>query len=293
MCCIFEYMIEQLKDKYATPELAGKAINTLARISSSKAGKLALDIFCSPREGKELSKKEKRFLDRAENTDLAFEDYTVRVYRWGTGSRKLFLAHGYESNSARWRALVPLLVRNDYEVVAMDAPAHGQSGSKMLNGVQYANALKLVIEKEKPFAVIGHSLGAMSTAWYFKDLDNIPISKFITLAIPSKLRTAINLFYEILGMNANAIKAMETHFNKKFGFTIDDFTVAKFFKDCDVNGTMIHDKSDTVVSIEEALSIHQVWNNSFLIETNGLGHFLQSGDVFRMILEELDKSSKI
>lgn len=282
-------MIEQLKDKYATPELAGKAINTLARISSSKAGELALDIFCSPREGKELSKKEMRFLDSAVNTDLAFEDYALRVYKWGTGSQKLFLAHGYESNSARWRALIPLLVRNNYEVVAMDAPAHGQSGGKMVNGIQYANALKLVIEREEPFAIIAHSLGAMSTAWYFKDLDKIPVSKFIMLAASSKLRTAINLFYDVLGMNANAIKAMETQFNKKFGFTIDDWTVAEYFKDCDISGTLIHDKLDPIASIEEAYSIHHVWDRSTLIETNGLGHSLQSADVFRLILTELDK----
>ena len=281
-------MLKELKDKYATPELAGKAINTLAKISPMKAGKLGLEIFCTPREGRELTAKEMRFMQGAETTVLPFEDYTINMYRWGSGERKLMLAHGYESNTARWRALIPLLVREGYEIIAFDAPAHGLSGGKTLNGVQYANASELVIQREKPFAVIAHSLGAMSTAWYFQRTDNIPIEKFIMMAAPSKLRTVMNLFFEAVGMSPKAIKGLEKHFTQKFGFDIDTFTVEEYIRKCDVAGCIIHDRLDQVAPFTQAEAIHQSWKGSKLIETNGLGHFLQSGDVYRMILKELE-----
>lgn len=281
-------MLKQLKNKYATPELAGKTINALAKISPVKAGKLGLDIFCTPREGKELTAKELRFIDGAETTVLPFEDYSINMYRWGRGERKLMLAHGYESNSSRWRALVPLLVRQGYEVVAFDAPAHGLSGGKTLNGVQYANASELVIQKENPFAVIGHSLGAMSTAWYFHRIDKITVEKFIILATPSKLRTVMDLFFKALSMTPEAIAGLEKHFIQKFGFDIDTFSVEDYIKKCEVPGSIIHDRSDQVAPFSEAEAIHKSWKGSKLIETNGLGHFLQSGDVYRMILSELE-----
>jgi pimeloyl-ACP methyl ester carboxylesterase len=281
-------MLNQLKNKYATPELAGKAINALALISPLKAGKLGLEIFCTPREGRELTTKEMRFINGAETTVLPFEDYTINMYRWGTGDRKLMLAHGYESNTSRWRALVPLLLREGFQVVAFDAPAHGLSGGKTLNGVQYANASELVIQREKPFAVIGHSLGAMSTAWYFQRIDNIPIEKFIMMAAPSKLRTVMNYFFETLNLSPKAIAGLEKHFTQKIGFGIDAFTLEDYIKNCDVPGTIIHDQSDDIAPFAQAKAIHQSWKGSKLIATNGLGHYLQSGDVYRMILTELE-----
>jgi len=283
-------MLQRLKNKYATAESAGKAINALARISPIKAGKVGLELFCTPRKGRVLTAKEMRFIKGAEETiALPFENYTLNMYRWGKGERKLMLAHGYESNTSRWRALVPLLVREGYEVVAFDAPAHGLSGGKTLNGVQYANASQLIIEIEKPFAVIGHSLGAMSTAWYFQRIETMPIEKFIMLATPSKLRTVMNLFIEALNLTPTAITGLEKHFIQKIGFCIDDFTLEDYIKKCDVAGCIIHDRLDTIIPFSEAQAIHQSWQGSTLIETNGLGHYLQSGDVYRKILTELEK----
>lgn len=160
-------MMKQLREQFATPKLAGKSINTLVHLSPDKAGVFAFQLFCTPREGRILKPKELKFLDKAEQLDLFVGEIALRSYYWTGGEETILLAHGYESNSGRWRALVPFLIRNGYSVVAIDAPAHGLSGNDTVNGVLYAQSLEMVIKHYSPDYAIGHSFGGMSLAYYF------------------------------------------------------------------------------------------------------------------------------
>lgn len=281
-------MIKRLKEQFATPKLAGKSINALAHLSPEKAGRVAFQLFCSPREGRNLNKKEQRFLDQAEQVELQLGDIVIRSYVWVGGKQKVLLAHGYESNSARWRALVPFLVRNGYTVIAIDAPAHGQSSNDTVNGVLYAQSLELAIHHFSPQFAIGHSFGGMSLAYYFSTFEYQSINKLILMATPSRLRIVINLFYETLGMSTKSRQAMEDHFNNHFGFSIDVFTVGEFIKQCEIPGLIIHDEEDTVAPIQEAHHIKESWQISDLFITKGLGHYLQSGQVYKTILNSLN-----
>lgn len=285
---IFGIVIKRLKEQFATPKLAGKSINALVHMSPKKAGRLSFQLFCSPREGRILNAKEQRFLDQAEQVDLELGDLPIKTYVWEGGERKVLLAHGYESNSARWRALVPFLIRNGYTVIAIDAPAHGQSGNDTVNGVLYAQSLELTIRHFSPQFAIGHSFGGMSLAYYFSTFEYQPILKMILMATPSRLRIVIDLFYETLGLTTESRQAMEDHFTNHFGFSIDYFTVGEFIKDCKIPGLIIHDKGDTVAPVEEAHHIKNAWESSDLIVTNGLGHYLQSSEVYHSILDCLN-----
>lgn len=284
---IFAIVIKRLKEQFATPKLAGKSINALAHLSPEKAGRLSFQLFCSPREGRTLNKKEQRFLDQAEQVELQLDHIAIRSYVWEGGKPKVLLAHGYESNSARWRALVPFLVRSGYTVIAIDAPAHGQSGNDTVNGVLYAQSLELAIQHFSPQFAIGHSFGGMSLAYYFSTFEYQSIDKLILMATPSRLRIIIDLFYETLGLTTKSRRAMEDYFTNHFGFTIDFFTVGDFIKQCKIPGLIIHDEEDIVAPIQEAHHIKESWQSSDLLITNGLGHYLQSGQVYKSILNAL------
>jgi len=276
-----------IRQQFTKAQIAGKSLNILSKANPSKAGKMAFDIFCTPREGKVFKAKESAFLNKAEQHTVLVHDIEVSTYHWKGGEKLVLLAHGYESNSARWRALVPTLLRHNYSVVAVDAPAHGLSSNKTVNGVLYAQTLEKVIKRFSPNFAIGHSFGGMSLAYYFSTFKYQTIDKIILMATPSRLRLIINLFYDELNLNDRCRQAMETYFEKQFGFTIDDFTVGEFIKNCQIPGAIIHDESDLIAPITEADHIHENWNNSTLIKTTGLGHFLQSGDVFNHILDVL------
>lgn len=276
-----------IKQQFTKAQLAGKSLNVLAKANASKAGKMAFEIFCTPREGKVLNKKELAFLNKAEQKDVSVHDIKVKTYHWSGGEKIVLLAHGYESNSARWRALVPTLLRHDYSVIAVDAPAHGLSGNKTVNGVLYAETLEQVIKAFNPHFAIGHSFGGMSLAYYFSTFQYQAVEKLILMATPSRLRLVIDLFFQELGLSDKCKIAMENHFEGTFGFTIDYFTVGQFINHCSIPGIIIHDESDLIAPIAEAHHIHDNWEGSKLITTTGLGHFLQSGNVFNHILDEI------
>jgi len=280
-------MIQQLKEQFATPRVAGKSINTLVHISPDKAGRFAFHLFCSPRKGRQLKPKEINFLEGATQIDLHLGEISLKSYYWKAGNETVLLAHGYESNSARWRALVPFLMRSGFSVVAVDAPAHGLSGSDTVNGVLYAQALDLVIKHFSPHYAIGHSFGGMSLAYYFSTFSYQTIDKLMLMATPSRLRNVTDLFSDTLALSEKSQKAMDDHFSNHFGFTIDDFTVGDFIKSCRIPGLIIHDAEDTVAPIEGAHQINNSWESSELKVTKGLGHFLQSGEVYKTIVDFL------
>ena len=55
------------------------------------------------------------------------------TYRWLGKKETILLAHGWESNSFRWKDLIVKLdTALDYNVIALDAPAHGRSSGESI-----------------------------------------------------------------------------------------------------------------------------------------------------------------
>jgi pimeloyl-ACP methyl ester carboxylesterase len=90
----------------------------------------------------------------------------IAVYRWGSGKgKKVLLMHGWGGTGLGFQYLIGELVREGYDVIAYDAPAHGASEGKRTNLVQWMHVLGQFLRREEPvFAVIGHSVGALESA---------------------------------------------------------------------------------------------------------------------------------
>jgi hypothetical protein len=102
-------------------------LNSLSAFSEKKAGNITIRLFGSPRKGLLLG-ADTEFLKSAKWETLQLNGHNIQTYHWaGTGARVL-LAHGWESNSARWKPLISLLQAQNYDIVAMDAPRHGATG---------------------------------------------------------------------------------------------------------------------------------------------------------------------
>jgi alpha-beta hydrolase superfamily lysophospholipase len=63
------------------------------------------------------------------------------------------------------------LVKKGYEVIAFDAPAHGDSSGKTANAFQYRDAIKAVYEKFGPMhSFIAHSFGGLALSLFMEEL---------------------------------------------------------------------------------------------------------------------------
>src|SRR5690606_38336992 len=114
--------------KFVLQKIIGFFINTISIFSPKLAARMALFLFTKPLKGK-INEKQSDFLDTAFREELTFNNMPIMTYRWLGKRETILLAHGWESNSARWQTLITNLKQRGFGVVALDAPAHGRSGS--------------------------------------------------------------------------------------------------------------------------------------------------------------------
>src|SRR5688572_26259329 len=104
-------------------------INVTAMASRKKAAALAFDLFCTP--VRKSRKKPPPIFSSGEKLSFKLDKLTVRGHRWNhPQEKKMLIIHGFESSSRNFdRYIVPMIKKN-YEVIAFDAPAHGESDGK-------------------------------------------------------------------------------------------------------------------------------------------------------------------
>src|SRR5210317_2463091 len=114
------------------PKIVGVYLNVLSIFSSDYAANKALHLFSKPRKGR-LKPYQEKFLDSAIQQTLYFEDLAIQVYHWEGTKETILLAHGWESNTARWKNKINLFKKEGFNIIALDAPAHGKSSSDSFN----------------------------------------------------------------------------------------------------------------------------------------------------------------
>jgi len=144
----------------------GLYLNILSFISPKKATQKAYDLFSIPRKGKIKSDGIPEILQEAEAIALDFEGNTIQTYTWKGGETVIFLIHGWESNSARWKKALPFLLKTGNTIIAIDAPAHGLSSGIDFNVPKYAEFINHVAQRFKPQILIGHSIGGKACLYY-------------------------------------------------------------------------------------------------------------------------------
>lgn len=267
----------------------GVYFNIACYFAPKKIAKTAFTLFCTPRKGKVI-KGQKGFLEDAKDLILTEGETNIQTYRWkGTGPTVL-LMHGWESNSFRWRNVLPCLQKENYNIIAMDAPAHGYTSGEVLNLPLYSSCAQIVINEYRPKYIIGHSFGGMAVLYnLFKfKTDNQHIDKVVTLGSPSELTDFMRQYKNILGLSKRMMRLQEEYFINTFGLKFADFSSSKFAKEVTKKGLLIHDELDEIAPIWSSQQVHQNWKGSKLITTKGLGHSLHQDKVRDQIVDFLN-----
>ncbi|MFD2823179.1 alpha/beta hydrolase [Lacinutrix iliipiscaria] len=263
-------------------KIIGFKINTLSFISKKFAGHLAITLFSTPFRGR-INEKDFDFLDTAFKEELSYEVFPVMTYRWVGKNKTILLAHGWESNAARWKTLIEKLKKQDYNIIALDAPAHGRSGSKRFNAILYSEFINVAVKKFNPDVIIGHSVGGMASIFYQYKYQNPELEKLVLLGSPSNFTGVFNRYSKMMGYNAKVNRQIDQIVLNKLGQLPSYFSAARFSKSITASGLIIHDEKDKVIPYSDAKQYEQEFKNAKLITTQGFGHSLNNDTVIEHI----------
>ena len=271
-------------------KLIGAGINFIALFNADKAGRMALRIYRRPREGR-LEAQDRKFLNTAEVTaKIGAQGAKVMSYLWNSaGKKEVLLLHGWESNAARWKPLISKLVKHNFRVVAIDAPAHGDSDRRSFDMVQYVNAIGEAVRRSTPNFVIGHSLGGSSLSFYLSRNVRQRFEKIVLMSVPSDLYDLTVDFANMMGFNQRTLKALSDAFRSTFELELKSISVREFCKSIEIKTLVLHDHKDDVAAVEDAINYHEILENSELHLTQGYDHSMQALEVYNRIISFIKK----
>jgi pimeloyl-ACP methyl ester carboxylesterase len=268
-------------------KLVGKSLNGLSYFSKTLAANAALQLFSIPRKG-QISEIQARFLATAKNQILEYNSQQIMTYYWQGARKTILLAHGWESNAGRWKQLIKHLKKHNYTIVALDAPAHGNSGSNRFNALLYSEFIHVVSQKFQPNIIIGHSVGGMASVFFQNKYQIKHLEKLVLLGSPCDFKDILKRYTDMLGYNHKISKRLNSIIKARFGDSPDNFSTAKYIENINCKGLIIHDEDDAIIPFNDALKIKSNFKDSILISTKGLGHSLNNKKVAQHIIEFIE-----
>ncbi|WP_246022034.1 alpha/beta hydrolase [Flavobacterium cellulosilyticum] len=252
-----------------------------------KAIQLSHAFFSEPRKGKFTKAKLPKILREAHSESIQYKGESIQTYIWKGNETVILLVHGWESNSSRWKKMMPYLKQSGSTIIAFDGPAQGLSSGKEFSVLKIAEYIDVVAKKFQPHYLIGHSLGGKSSLYYQYKYQNPEIQKMVILGAPSDFKIILNNFISLLSLNSKIKKALEDQYISVLNHTLDQFTSKEFASKITTKGLLAHDIDDTIVLFEEGKKIASAWKNVQFIETSGLGHSLHNEELYTKVAQFL------
>lgn len=246
----------------------------LAAVSKRWAAREAFDLFCTPqrRHRKELIAP----FTQAELLQFDFEGYHIVGYRWNKGgSRKALIVHGFESTSINFGAYVEPLTRKGYEVLAFDAPAHGNSSGDRINALIYSDFVKYIHRHFGPVqSFMAHSLGGLALGIALSEIPHDAGFRVVLVAPATKTATALDHFFGFIHLrDAGVRREFERIIVEVGGHPADWFSLTRALDRVSAHILWIHDVDDTITPLRDAEEVkNKNYPNVQFLFTKGLGH---------------------
>jgi pimeloyl-ACP methyl ester carboxylesterase len=253
-------------------------LHILALVSKKKAAEKAYDLFCTPR--RKSKKKASEVFDKGERLSFRLDGIRIRGHQWvpnhlqGANFKKVLLIHGFESSSKNFDSYIPLLLKKGYEVLAFDAPGHGQSGGKQINLSLYIKTLAAIYDKFGPIqSFLAHSFGGLAVTHLLENIPHDEKTKLVLIAPATESKTSIDLFFLFLQLDKETRKEFDKLIHEKIGSRPEDLSIRRAMKNNQAPVLWIHDQEDEITPLKDALLVkdEHPGNIEFVI-TQGLGH---------------------
>lgn len=261
----------------------GVYINLMSFVALDKATQMAHGYFSTPRKGKFTTDSIPKTLQEAHLETIQYNEDSVQTYIWKGNKTIILLIHGWESNSSRWKKMLPILKKSGSTVIAIDGPAQGLSSGKEFTISKYAEFMDIAAKKYQPNYIIGHSMGGQTSLYYQYKYQNPTVQKIVILGAPSDFTIILKNFITLLRLNNKVSRALEIKYTNFVNQPLDQFSSKEFVLKINVKGLLVHDIDDTVVLFDEGQKIARSWKNVQFIETSGLGHKLHDEELYKKI----------
>ena len=265
----------------------GLYINLLSFIVPDKATQMAHGYFSMPRKGKFKKNKLPKFLEEAQLETVSHNEDSIQTYIWKGNETIILLVHGWESNSSRWKKMLPYLKQSGSTIIAIDGPAQGLSSGTEFTVPKYAEFIDIVVQKYQANYIIGHSLGGKTSLYYQYKYQNPTVQKMVILGAPSDFNVIFNNFIRLLSLNDKIVKALEDKYTSILEQNLHQFSAHEFASHINVKGFLAHDIDDIIVLFKEGKKIAQSWKDVQFVETKGLGHKLHDEELYQKVYQFL------
>ncbi|MCP9200739.1 alpha/beta hydrolase [Gramella sp. GC03-9] len=270
-------MTKESKDKLPVqqllvPDYILKISSFLSSISPFLASRFAARLFLSPFKYRLPERDREMFEESTIQREMVSSiNREIVTYQYGESPRRVLLVHGWSGRGTQLSKIAEDLKEKGFSTLSFDAPAHGEAPGKISMMPFFIHSIHYLNEKYGPFeAVIGHSLGGMSSLRAIK--DGLNTKSLVIIGTANNVTEITRNFAENMKMNTEVAKRMKAYLDDKFGQDMDEYSGAVSARDVNVPTLVIHDELDVDVNVKDAYEIHEALPNSEIMITNDLGH---------------------
>ncbi|WP_028049284.1 alpha/beta fold hydrolase [Cellulomonas sp. URHD0024] len=251
------------------PRTLRLTVQTLDRVSPRLVARGALRMWCTPTHA-----KPGEHVPGGTPWRLA---QGIVGETWGAGPR-VYLVHGWGGHRAQLAAFVEPLVTAGFQVIAYDAPSHGDSGPGGLGRrrsslVELMDAIETVIAAHgTAHAVVGHSLGAAAVA--LAVLDGTPADRLVLIAPPAEPVEYTRAFARALGFKEKTRQLLLQRMEVLANRPLSDLVIpTRSAGRTDLPPLLVlADRTDKESDPADGERIAESWPDAELRMTDGLGH---------------------
>jgi esterase/lipase len=263
----------------------------LSIISKRRTAEKAFEVFGTPF----LKSKRKVPLKNAETIHLLLNNKKVNGYRWNhPQSKKAMILHGFGSAAHKFEDYATLLTAKGYEVLAFDAPAHGDSEGDTTNAIEYCDMIKKVIEEFGMVqSFLAHSFGGISLSLALEDIPHDKNTKVVFIAPATETTSAVDGAFNMLKLKNEQVR---NEFHKIVfevsGKKTEWFSIRRAMHNIKASILWIHDEDDDITPWADALKVKEDnHTNIKFVLTKGLGHrkIYHDNDIKKSVIDFMEK----
>ncbi|MFZ1305573.1 MAG: alpha/beta fold hydrolase [Ferruginibacter sp.] len=244
----------------------------LTAISKKKAAEKALVIFGTPF----MKSIRKGPVKNAETIQFQLNNKRLHGYRWNHPQpKKALILHGFGSAAHKFEDYAILLIEKGFEVLAFDAPAHGNSEGDTTNAIEYSQMIMEVMERFGPIEnFIAHSFGGISLCLALEQEPHNANTKVVFIAPATETTSAVDGAFKMLKLKNESVRnEFEKIILNLTGKNVAWFSMRRALKNIKASILWVHDEEDDITPWADALKVKEDnHSNIKFVLTKGLGH---------------------